>query len=173
MILQGTVQGGRRRGRQKKRWEDNITEWTGLKLGEALRKAENREEWRTVVARSSLVPQRSNRLWDKWSEVKWSTYICRPVLEVHKHVAGTLTLLWWSEPSWVTLHVSGSLVSHLLLADQLTETSTTNSVFLWYPSRAEGPGFESRLRRDFFGVESYQWLKHWHSSGYPARRLAL
>ena len=23
-------------------------------------------------------------------------------------------------------------------------------------SRAEGPGFESRLRRDFLGVESYQ-----------------
>ena len=23
-------------------------------------------------------------------------------------------------------------------------------------SRAEGPGFESRLRRDFFGVDSYQ-----------------
>ena len=65
MILQGTVQGWRRRGRQKKRWEDKITEWTGLKLGEALRKAENREEWKTVVARSSLVPQRSNRLWDK------------------------------------------------------------------------------------------------------------
>ena len=40
-------------------------------------------------------------------------------------------------------------------------------------SRAEGPGFESCLRRDFFGVESYQWLKNWHSSGYPARRLAL
>ena len=27
-------------------------------------------------------------------------------------------------------------------------------------SRAEGPGFQSRLRRDFFGVESYQWLKN-------------
>ena len=65
MILQGTVQGGRRKGRQKKRWEDNITEWTGLKLGEALRKAENREEWRKVVAQSSLVPQRSTRLRDK------------------------------------------------------------------------------------------------------------
>ena len=25
-----------------------------------------------------------------------------------------------------------------------------------YASRAEGPEFESRLRRDFFGVESYQ-----------------
>ena len=40
-------------------------------------------------------------------------------------------------------------------------------------SRAEDPGIESRLRREFFGVESYQWLKTWHSSGYPARRLAL
>ena len=29
-IQQGTVQGGRRRGRQRKRWEDNIKEWTGL-----------------------------------------------------------------------------------------------------------------------------------------------
>ena len=29
-ILQGTVQGGRRRSRQRKRWEDNIKEWTGL-----------------------------------------------------------------------------------------------------------------------------------------------
>ena len=40
-------------------------------------------------------------------------------------------------------------------------------------SRAEGPGFKSRLRQDFFGVESYQWLKNCLSSGYPARRQAL
>ena len=65
MILQGTVPGGKRKGRQKKRWEDNITEWTGLKLGEALQKAENREGWRKVVARSSLVLQQSTRLRDK------------------------------------------------------------------------------------------------------------
>ena len=45
--------GGRRKGRQKKRWGDNIPEWTGLGLGEALRKVEDREKWRKVVARSS------------------------------------------------------------------------------------------------------------------------
>ena len=70
MILQGTVQGGRRKGRQKKRWEDNIMEWTGLNLGEALRKAENREGWGKVVARSSLVPQWSTRLRDKWCHLR-------------------------------------------------------------------------------------------------------
>ena len=29
-ILQGTVKGKRKRGRQKKRWEDNIIEWTRM-----------------------------------------------------------------------------------------------------------------------------------------------
>ena len=44
-VLQGTVWGGRRRGRQSKRWEDNIRDWTGLELSDAVRRAEEREEW--------------------------------------------------------------------------------------------------------------------------------
>ena len=32
--LQGTIRGARRRGRQRKRWEDNIKEWTGLDISE-------------------------------------------------------------------------------------------------------------------------------------------
>ena len=42
-ILQGTVKGGRRLGRQRKRWEDNIKEWTGLKFGKSQGVVENRE----------------------------------------------------------------------------------------------------------------------------------
>ena len=34
-ILQGTAKGGRRQGRQRKRWEDNIREWTGLEFGKS------------------------------------------------------------------------------------------------------------------------------------------
>ena len=60
-ILQGTVQGGRRRGRQRKRWEDNIKEWTGLEWNTILRRAENREEWRNLVVKSAVVPKRSAR----------------------------------------------------------------------------------------------------------------
>ena len=58
-ILQGTVPGGRKRGRQKKRWEDNIKEWTGLQLSDTLRKAESREEWRELVAKTPVAPRRS------------------------------------------------------------------------------------------------------------------
>ena len=56
-ILQGTVQGGRRRGRQKKRWESNISEWTGLTFCNALREAENKIKWRERVAMSVAAQQ--------------------------------------------------------------------------------------------------------------------
>ena len=66
IILQGTVQGGRRRGRWRKRWEDNIKDGTGLEWNILLRKAENHEEWRKLVVKSTVVPQRSARLQDRW-----------------------------------------------------------------------------------------------------------
>ena len=56
-ILQGTVKGGRRQGRQRNRWEDNIRKWTGLEFGKSQRAVENREKWRRLVAKSSVVPQ--------------------------------------------------------------------------------------------------------------------
>ena len=45
-ILQGTVKGGSRQGRQRKRWEDNIREWTGLEFAKSQRAVENREKWK-------------------------------------------------------------------------------------------------------------------------------
>ena len=41
-ILQGTVKGGRRQDRKRKRWEDNIREWAGLEFGKSRRAVENR-----------------------------------------------------------------------------------------------------------------------------------
>ena len=54
--LQGTVKGGRRQGRQRKRWIDNIREWTGLGFSRSQRAVENREKWRKLVAKSSDAP---------------------------------------------------------------------------------------------------------------------
>ena len=61
-ILQGTVRGGRRQGRQKKRWEENIREWTGLEFVKSQRAEEHREKWRKLVVKSSVVPQRPSGL---------------------------------------------------------------------------------------------------------------
>ena len=63
-ILRRTVKGARRRGRQKKRWEDNIKEWTGMGFGDSLSAAEDREGWKGIVATSSVAPRRPPRLRD-------------------------------------------------------------------------------------------------------------
>ena len=54
-ILQGTVKWGRRQGRQRKRWEHNIREWTGLEFAKSQRAVENSGKWRKFVAKSSVM----------------------------------------------------------------------------------------------------------------------
>ena len=61
-ILQGTVKGHRKRSRQKKRWEDNIKEWTGMDFVSSSRAAENRTSWKAIVANSSVVPRRPSKV---------------------------------------------------------------------------------------------------------------
>ena len=50
------------RGRQKKRWEDNIKEWTGMDFASSTRAARNRTGWKGIVANSSVVPQRPSKV---------------------------------------------------------------------------------------------------------------
>ena len=57
--------GKRKRGRQKKRWEDNIKEWTGMDFASSTWAAENRSRWKGIVANSSVVPRNLPRLWDR------------------------------------------------------------------------------------------------------------
>ena len=69
-ILQGTVKGGRRQDRQRKRWEDSIWEWTGREFAKSQSAVENRGKWRKVLAKSSVVPQRPSRLRDRREEMR-------------------------------------------------------------------------------------------------------
>ena len=70
-ILQGTVKGERWQARQRKRWEDKIREWTGLEFGKSQKAVENREKWRKLVVKSSVVPQWPSWLRDRWDEMRW------------------------------------------------------------------------------------------------------
>ena len=105
-ILQGTLKGGRRQGGQRKKWEDNIRDWTGLEFGKFQRAVENREKWRKLVAKSSVVPQRPSRLgidddddelailplqYRVWRERGWS--VSAPFLQIFSQNAhGTCNL---------------------------------------------------------------------------------
>ena len=84
-ILQGTVKGGRRQGRQKKRWEDSIREWTGLEFTKPQRAVENRKKWRKMVVKSSVLPQPPSQLRDRccsW-EICMSSIICNLLNELY------------------------------------------------------------------------------------------
>jgi len=48
-MMQGTMPGARRRGRQRTAWMDNIKTWTGLSVEESIRMTEDRDKWRKYV----------------------------------------------------------------------------------------------------------------------------
>ena len=66
-ILQGTVKG--KRGRQKKRWEGNIKEWTGMDFASSTRAAENRSRWKGILRIHLSCPDDLPRLWDR---IEWN-----------------------------------------------------------------------------------------------------
>ena len=59
------MKGGRRQGRQRKRLEGNIREWTGLEFSKSQREVKNRGKWWKLVVELSVVPQRLSRLRDR------------------------------------------------------------------------------------------------------------
>ena len=59
------MKGGRRQGGQRKRLEDNIREWTGLEFAKCQGAVENREKWRKLVVKSSVVPKQPSQLRDR------------------------------------------------------------------------------------------------------------
>ena len=53
-ILQGIVQGKRRKGRQKKKWADNIKKWTGMDFSSSTRALEERDCCKFICSHLSL-----------------------------------------------------------------------------------------------------------------------
>ena len=58
-IMQGYVEGKRNRGRPKRNWMNDLTEYTFLSLGNLLEKPWNRDEWKKLCyGRRNVLPLR-------------------------------------------------------------------------------------------------------------------
>ena len=57
--MQGYVEGKRNRGRPKRNWMNDLTEYTHLSLGNLLEKPWNRDEWKELCyGRRNVLPLR-------------------------------------------------------------------------------------------------------------------
>ena len=64
-VLQGTVKGKRKRCRQKKRWEDNIKEWTGMDFAYQLGQLKTGQDGKGLLRIHLWCPDDLQRLWDR------------------------------------------------------------------------------------------------------------
>ena len=53
-LLDGQIEGRRSRGRPRTKWSSNIISWTGLNYIEAIRRANDRSDWRTLASNPLL-----------------------------------------------------------------------------------------------------------------------
>ena len=65
IILQGTVQRGKSRGRQRNGWENNIFDLTGLRFCDTLKESENNVSWREAVILLAS-PEKKNKQKERW-----------------------------------------------------------------------------------------------------------
>ena len=90
--IKGRRLGGRRQCRQRKRWEENVGEWTGLEFGRSQRAVENTEKWRRLVAKSFVVSHRPSRLRDTRRRRWWWWWWC---FEVSYRPSRLRDRRWW------------------------------------------------------------------------------
>ena len=70
--MKGTMKGKRRKGKQKKRWKDNIEEWIGMDFARSTKAAIYRKRWEKTAGKSfgALLPWKVREKLDQTGHLK-------------------------------------------------------------------------------------------------------
>jgi len=75
-ILEGRIDGKRRRGRPMQRWTDDIKDWSNRSVAECSRLARDRPQWRLLVHEMISDPQQWGRKQASKQANKLMLYLC-------------------------------------------------------------------------------------------------
>ena len=132
-LMLGRIKSRRRRGRQRMRWLDGITDTLDMSLSELQELVTDREAWRAVI---HGVTKSQTRL-SNWTELNW----CSAVWWDHpNHLTDFTWIIHWWESScflqYLFSHVF-QVVLYMLLSDHVSQPPLQLHLVMWLSLASE------------------------------------